>query len=82
MQAFITVQARITSRSGALLKTTSFVKKATTTIQHNINESEKASYVNHINRFLSEDKFLKDFLPMDPKSNQLFELVKDGVLLW
>lgn len=25
---------------------------------------------------------MQKFLPIDPKTNQLFDLVKDGVLLW
>ncbi|KAG0488669.1 hypothetical protein HPP92_007480 [Vanilla planifolia] len=29
----------------------------------------------------NEDKFLKDYLPLDPASNALFDLAKDGVLL-
>lgn len=60
----------------------SFLKASTTTLLHVINESEKTSYVNHINNFLGEDAFLKNFLPLDPASNELFNLVRDGVLLW
>jgi hypothetical protein len=26
--------------------------------------------------------FLKNYLPIDPTGNQLFDLVRDGVLLW
>ncbi|KAL8494499.1 hypothetical protein ACS0TY_025343 [Phlomoides rotata] len=59
----------------------SFIKATTTTIRHTISESKKSSYVAHINSFLGEDKFLKDFLPMDPSTDALFELAKDGVLL-
>ncbi|KAJ6329511.1 hypothetical protein OIU77_011061 [Salix suchowensis] len=54
---------------------------ATTTFHHNINESEKASYVSHINRYLAEDRFFKRYLPLDAATNDLFDLVKDGVLL-
>ncbi|KAL8467607.1 hypothetical protein ACS0TY_031014 [Phlomoides rotata] len=59
----------------------SFIKATTTTLRHTISESKKSSYVAHINSFLGEDKFLKDFLPMDPSTDALFELAKDGVLL-
>ncbi|KAL8460024.1 hypothetical protein ACS0TY_031805 [Phlomoides rotata] len=59
----------------------SFIKTTTTTLQHTISESKKSSYVSHINSFLGEDKFLKDFLPMDPSTDALFELAKDAVLL-
>ena len=60
----------------------SFLKASTTTLLHVINESEKTSYVNHINKFLGEDPFLKNFLPLDPASNDIFNLIGDGVLLW
>jgi len=59
-----------------------FLKAATTTLLHTISESEKSSYVAHINNYLGEDKFLKQYLPIDPSTNDLFEIVKDGVLLW
>jgi plastin-1 len=49
---------------------------------HTISESEKASYVAHINNYLGQDEFLKRYLPIDPSTNDLFEIVKDGVLLW
>ncbi|KAJ4907660.1 Fimbrin-3 [Raphanus sativus] len=52
-----------------------------TTIVHTINQSEKAFYVHHINRYLGDDLLLKTFLPLDPDTNDLYELVKDGVLL-
>ncbi|KAJ4826482.1 hypothetical protein Tsubulata_041168 [Turnera subulata] len=50
-------------------------------LRHNINESEKASYVNHINTYLGEDPFLKKYLPLDAATNAVSDLVKDGVLL-
>ncbi|KAL3509973.1 hypothetical protein ACH5RR_029374, partial [Cinchona calisaya] len=68
-------------RKGRLDTSSSFLKKATTTHRHTISESEKSSYVAHINNFLGNDPFLKDFLPIDPSTNALFDLVKDGVLL-
>ncbi|KAG8060476.1 hypothetical protein GUJ93_ZPchr0002g26402 [Zizania palustris] len=58
-----------------------FLRASTTTLLHVINESEKTSYVNHINNFLGEDAFLKNFLSLDSTSNELFNLVRDGVLL-
>lgn len=60
----------------------SFLKATTTSLVHTISESEKASYVAHINNYLGEDPFLKKYLPMDPATNDLFDLAKDGVLLW
>lgn len=60
----------------------SFLSSTTTTLLHTISESEKASYVAHINSYLRDDPFLNQFLPIDPTTNYLFELAKDGVLLW
>lgn len=80
------LQARATAKMGAskkVLKTSSsFLKAATTTLRHTISESEKNSYVSHINSFLGQDPFLKEFLPIDPSTNAVFDLAKDGVLLW
>lgn len=83
-QAYLDLQGRATAKLGnTKLKTSSsFLKARTTTIRHNISESEKTSYVAHINSFLRDDKFLKDYLPIDPSTNALFDLAKDGVLLW
>lgn len=69
--------ARSSSSSAA-----AFLTAATTTLLHTISESEKASYVGHINAYLAEDPFLKDALPIDPATDRLFHLTKDGVLLW
>ncbi|CAH9054524.1 unnamed protein product, partial [Cuscuta epithymum] len=83
LRAFLNLQARAPTTSGnsKLKTTTSFLKATTTTLRHIISESEKASYVAHINGFLGNDKFLKDYLPLDPSTNAMFELAKDGVLL-
>ena len=59
-----------------------FLTASTTTLLHTISESEKASYVGHINAYLAEDPFLRNALPADPATDQLFQLTKDGVLLW
>ncbi|PWA49744.1 dystrophin [Artemisia annua] len=87
-EAFLRVYLNLQSRASAKMgtsktfrTTSSFVKSSTTTLRHSISETEKASYVSHINNFLGEDKFLKDFLPLDPSGNALFDLAKDGVLL-
>nr|XP_043626330.1 fimbrin-5 [Erigeron canadensis] len=87
-EAFLRVYLNLQSRTSAKMgtsktfrTTSSFVKSSTTTLRHSISESEKASYVSHINNFLGEDKFLKNYLPLDPTTNALFDLCKDGVLL-
>ncbi|KAB2075198.1 hypothetical protein ES319_A07G205200v1 [Gossypium barbadense] len=79
LRLYLDLQGRAVEKSGG--SRSSFLKATTTTFHHAINESEKASYVAHINNYLAEDKFLKDFLPIDPATNALFDLAKDGVLL-
>lgn len=81
LRVYLNLQARATEKMGGSKDSSSFLKATTTTLLHTISESEKASYVSHINSYLGEDKFLKKYLPMDPTTNDLFDLVKDGVLL-
>lgn len=77
------IQAHAAARMGNTAKSSSaFVKSATSTLLHTISESEKASYVAHINSYLADDEFLKKYLPIDPLTNDLFEVSKDGVLIW
>lgn len=80
VQTFLDLQARAAAKLGN--SNSSFLKATTTTLLHTIVESEKACYVAHINSYLRDDPFLKEFLPIDPKTNALFDLAKDGVLLW
>ncbi|KAF2285696.1 hypothetical protein GH714_007245 [Hevea brasiliensis] len=81
LRAYLNLQGRATAKSGESKHASSFLKAMTTTLLHTINESEKASYVVHINSYLADDPFLKQFLPLDPASSDLFNLVRDGVLL-
>ncbi|WOK94133.1 hypothetical protein Cni_G02835 [Canna indica] len=81
LRAYLNLQDRAAAKLGEANKSPSFLKTATTTNLHTINESEKSSYVSHINSYLGEDPFLKNYLPLDPTSNDLFNLVRDGVLL-
>ncbi|KAF5761472.1 putative CH domain superfamily, fimbrin/Plastin [Helianthus annuus] len=82
LQVYSNLQAHATSRMGKGAKNSSaFLKSPTSTLLHSISESEKASYVGHINNYLGEDRFLKKFLPIDPSTNDLFEIAKDGVLI-
>ncbi|KAG1363845.1 hypothetical protein COCNU_11G006720 [Cocos nucifera] len=80
-EVYLNLQARAAGKLGNAKNSSSFLKATTTTLLHTINESEKASYVAHINSYLGEDPFLKKCLPLDPASNDLFNLVRDGVLL-
>ncbi|EOA18234.1 hypothetical protein CARUB_v10006726mg [Capsella rubella] len=81
LRAYLSVQARGVEKTGGTKGSSSFLKTSTTTVHHAINESEKASYVSHINNYLRDDPFLKSYLPIDPATNAFFDLVKDGVLL-
>ncbi|KAL2319467.1 hypothetical protein Fmac_028436 [Flemingia macrophylla] len=82
LKVYLKLQTFASSRTGCSSKNSSaFLKAATTTLLHTISESEKASYVAHINHYLAKDEFLKKYLPIDPSTNELFEIVKDGVLL-
>lgn len=81
-QAYLNLQTRAHSKEGGAKNSSAFLKAATTTLLHTISESEKSAYVAHINSYLGEDSFLKKYLPLDPATNDLFNLAKDGVLLW
>uniref|UniRef100_M1C0H6 Fimbrin n=1 Tax=Solanum tuberosum TaxID=4113 RepID=M1C0H6_SOLTU len=81
LKTYLNIQARAAPKVGSSKSSSSFLKASTTTLLHTISESEKSSYVAHINSYLRDDPFLKQFLPIDPASNALFDLAKDGVLL-
>ncbi|KAF5726553.1 hypothetical protein HS088_TW22G00232 [Tripterygium wilfordii] len=83
LKVYLKLQTHASARTGSGGKSNSsaFLKAATTTLLHTISESEKASYVAHINNYLADDNFLKKYLPVDPSTNDLFEIAKDGVLL-
>jgi plastin-1 len=78
----LNLQGRATLKLGSSKNSSSFLKAAITTLLHTISQSEKASYVAHINSYLGDDPFLQQYLPLDPATNDLFDLAKDGVLLW
>ncbi|KAK6785640.1 hypothetical protein RDI58_019095 [Solanum bulbocastanum] len=81
LKTYLNLQARAAPKVGSSKSSSSFLKASTTTLLHTISESEKSSYVAHINSYLRDDPFLKQFLPIDPASSALFDLAKDGVLL-
>ncbi|CAK9163877.1 unnamed protein product [Ilex paraguariensis] len=81
LRAYLNLQALATTKLGSSKNSSSFLKTTTTTLVHTVSESEKASYVSQINSYLRDDPFLKQFLPIDPATNALFDLAKDGVLL-
>ncbi|KAI4319285.1 hypothetical protein MLD38_032905 [Melastoma candidum] len=82
LRVYLKLQAHASAKTGSCTKNSSaFLKAATTTHLHTISESEKASYIEHINNYLKDDEFLRKYLPIDPSTNDLFEIAKDGVLL-
>jgi plastin-1 len=88
LREYLNLQSRVSAKEGGGggggggKTASSFLKSSTTTLLHNLNQAEKSSYVAHINTYLREDPFLKKYLPIEPTDNQLFDLVRDGVLLW
>ncbi|KAL6564950.1 Fimbrin-2 [Orobanche minor] len=82
LMVYLKLQTLATERRGSGTKNSSaFLKSPTSSLLHTISESEKASYVAHINNYLIEDEFLKKYIPIDPATNDLFEIAKDGVLI-
>ncbi|PKA54859.1 Fimbrin-like protein 2 [Apostasia shenzhenica] len=80
-EAFLRVYLKMQGHGGGRNSSSAFLKAATTTLLHTISESEKASYVAHINSYLGGDELLKGHLPVDPLTDDLFEISKDGILL-
>lgn len=71
VQVYLKLQAHANARTGSNAKNSSaFLKAATTTLLHTISESEKASYVAHINNYLAGDEFLNKYLPIDRSENK------------
>ncbi|OVA06582.1 Calponin homology domain [Macleaya cordata] len=81
LRAYLVLRAQATSKQGDSKMSSTFLNATTTTLRHTISETEKSCYVAHINSYLGEDSFLQKYLPLDPATNSLFDLVKDGVLL-
>ena len=44
-------------------------------------EEERTAYVKVINSSLADDAVCKKYLPIDPESNEVFDRIKDGVIL-
>lgn len=49
---------------------------------HSYSHEEKKSIVEHINSLLQNDSQLSSIIPINPNSEDIFEVVKDGILLW
>uniref|UniRef100_A0A7N0U253 Calponin-homology (CH) domain-containing protein n=1 Tax=Kalanchoe fedtschenkoi TaxID=63787 RepID=A0A7N0U253_KALFE len=81
LKAYLKIMGPATEKKGNSKHASEFLKATVTTLLHTVSESEKALYVAHINSYLREDRFLKQFLPLDPATDDIFNLAKDGVLL-
>lgn len=68
-------------KTGPTKNSSAFLKTASTTLLHTVSDSEKKAYVDHINTYLCDDPAMRKHLPINPSSNQLFSIAKDGVLL-
>lgn len=49
---------------------------------HSFSAEEVSGIVEYINELLRDDKDLKNILPVDPNSDDIFDAVKDGILTW
>lgn len=49
---------------------------------HLLAEEEKYAFVNWINKALENDADCKHVIPMNPNTNDLFNAVGDGIVLW
>lgn len=81
LRMYLNLQNRASTKKGGSRNSSSFLNAATTTLLHTISESEKKAYVAHINSCFENDPMMKRYLPIDPSTNDLFEVAKDGVLL-
>jgi len=55
--------------------------KGESNIVHTYHDEEKQSLVEHVNFLLKEDKLLKSRIPINPKSDIIFDSLKDGIIL-
>lgn len=80
-ELFLRVYLKMQGRVGGGKASAAFLKASATVHLHTISESEKSAYVAHINGHLGGDPFLSTYLPIDPSTDHLFQVSKDGVLL-
>jgi len=81
LRIYLNLQTQVyTKLSGSKNKST-FLKIDTTILLHTIRESEKVAFFSHINSYLRDDPVVKRYLPIDPMTNDLFDIVKYDILL-
>jgi hypothetical protein len=59
----------------------STVFPTTSSSVHAFSAAEKTAFVKHINKVLANVKELNNKLPLNPDTNDIFDAVKDGLLL-
>ena len=88
---FLNVMKKITNKEGKI-QLDSFVNKAGKAMVRvskgdngmqfqTFSEEERTAYVKIINSSLADDPVCKKYLPIDPESNEVFDRIKDGVIL-
>ena len=88
---FLNVMKKITNKEGEIQvnkflnkKGKSMVRlsKADNSMQfQTFSEEERSAYVRVINSSLADDPVCKKYLPIEPDSNEIFDRLKDGVIL-
>jgi plastin-1 len=81
LRIYLNLQTHVDTKLSGSKNKYAFLKTATTTLLHTIGESEKVEFFSHINSYLRDDPVVKRYLPIDPMTNDLFDIVKDGILL-
>lgn len=49
---------------------------------HSYSEAERVAFVDWMNSALKEDVEARVYLPINPATSDVFEKIKDGILLW
>jgi plastin-1 len=88
---FLQVMKKITNKEGQIKVNTFLNKKGKSMVRlskadnsmqfQTFAEEERSAYVRVINSALAEDPVCKKYLPIEPDSNEIFDRLKDGVIL-
>ena len=81
LRIYLNLQTQVDTKLSGSKKKYAFLKTSTTTLLHTIGEYEKVEFFAHINIYLRDDLVVKIYLPIDPMTNDLFDIVKYGILL-
>ena len=88
---FLNMMKKLVDKDG-VIKLDSFINKAGKAMVRvtkgdsgmqfqTFSEEERTAYVKVINSSLADDAVCKKYLPIDPESNEVFDRIKDGVIL-